>query len=250
MKLEGGLKLVGGDIEGFRPEEVTELPDPSSVASNRLMVREGALRFAKNGSEWASVRAPDTGPGPAELIAGDSNAGYFGLVSAADLITGDDLDAAIGMTYGNDPGNSDIGWIKFQHSGKVLFVARGPLHGSISWNEIDSIGAAYGQATVTVGGYSYKVRLLRGGNGDPSSGPGGEWDDLLYPITNGTWADLSYGDIGKYGNHAGTWCMEAPLSNSSYRIQRGGQRDLSYYATQSSSHGSYSLWRPVLELIQ
>ncbi len=50
------------------------------------------------------------------------------------------------------------------------------LRHSISWNQIDAVGAVYGDTRVKIGKFSFKVRLLTGGQ-YPG---GGEWNDLMY----------------------------------------------------------------------
>ena len=167
------------------------------------------LRAAASGSAPAPI---DSGPGPQELAAGDTNDGWFGEVSAANLFTGVELASILGVTEGVSH-NSDAGWLKFASNGKVLFVAKQTLRHSISWDHIYSRGLVYGtddtgkaprgtlvnqRTTVTVGGNEYIVRLLTGAESDPfpesdplfftadmvdmDVGGGSEWNDLIYRV--------------------------------------------------------------------
>lgn len=178
----------------------------------------------------ATPRAYDdsTGsPGPKNLIAGTMQAGFFGEVSASELISGDALASLVGISQGTSQ-NSTAGWLKFAWQGKILFVAKKAFRNSISWDHINSANAVYGDKTVEIGGLTYKVRLLRGANigfnpkvpikdqpdgGNGYSGAvchGSEWNRLMLPIhqeaINKNWAypDNVESDIPVWAHNLGT----------------------------------------------
>jgi len=147
-----------------------------------------------------------------------TDTGYYGVVSSADLCDGSTLASNIGLSAGTLQYN-DAGWLKFyvgpsadcNKDGveKVLFIAKQTIRNRVSWNEIYNAGAVYGtgdygpansgsnvtqDAQVTIGGKTYKVRLLTGSATDPAAesygnqqcsddaGAGSEWNDLLYRV--------------------------------------------------------------------
>lgn len=198
----------------------------------------------------AKNKAPD---GP--LLAGDSQLGYYGEVPPNQLIKGSALASAIGLSAGSVI-NDDEPWLKFAYHGKVLLVAKKPLRSTISWLAINAVGAAYGQKTIVIGGQTYKVRLLKGGNADPSTTDGGEWNDLMYPVHATHYSGLSFddfnnADLGLNGYGAGSfnWCQEAKSDNAGARVIRAGT-DIRFYNTSADLiEGEYVFygWRPVLE---
>ena len=112
-------------------------------------------------------------PGSADLVAGTMESGYFGEVSANDLITGEDLCTEIGLSEGTLQ-HSDENWLKFANQGKILFIHKKTIRNSVSWDAIASAGAVYGDnssqgnAQITIDGLTYKVRLMKGAGSDPT----------------------------------------------------------------------------------
>ncbi len=196
---------------------------------------------------------PSGSPGPTLLRAGNMDAGYFGLVSAGELILGTALASSIGLSNGA-AFNSDAGWFKFAFRKKILFVAKKPMRHTISWNHIDAVGAVFGAATVTIGGLTYKVRLLTGGNNDPASEAGGEWDELIYGIHGSQppdWDNYTDADIGVDGTLDGryNWCQETSSSNSANRVGRGASGVAHFGPQDATTVYAFVGWRPVLELV-
>ena len=212
-------------------------------------------------------------PGSNMLIAGDMNAGYFGVVPASELITGDALASMVGISAGTSQFSSE-GWLKFAYQGKIQFVAKKPIRHRISWDSINSANCVYGDRTVTIGGLTYKIRLMRGANKDPAEGAQGttnhnsEWNKLMLPIhikakdkswgsPNNVEADVPYWgidftdvdlhtDITHGGFGSSSLCQETVGYN---RILRGGNgvssSDAAFYRSSYAPYG----FRPVLELI-
>lgn len=221
------------------------------------------------------------GPGPATLIAGDMQAGFFGEVSASELISGDALASLVGISEGTSQ-HSTAGWLKFAWQGKILFVAKKAFRHSISWDHINSANAVYGDKSVVIDGLSYKIRLLKGANKDPAGAydgaicHGSEWNRLMLPIhqeaINKNWAypdnvesdipvwahNLGTGTQGRYtdmdllthynyGSGSYSWCQEVAES-AARRVYRGYHGVSNSSSTTSSFTGFNRGWRPCLEL--
>ncbi len=230
------------------------------------------------------------GPGARDLISGTRKTGFFGEVPASELITGDALALEVGISNGASQ-NSTAGWLKFSYKGKILFVAKRPLRHSISWNMINTAKCVYGDSgdkTVTIGGLTYKVRLMRAlePTHDPkttASADSGvvnhysEWNRLMCQIheqaIEGSWDypdniendigilehSLGSGSQGMYnnanigvgsGNGRRTWCQER-YSIYLHGLHRG-YSGVSHSSSSSSSEFSNTAngWRPVLELVE
>lgn len=219
---------------------------------------------------------PSGSPGPNMLAKGTMQEGYFGLVTASEMITGDALTTLVGITQGTSQ-NSTTNWLKFAYKGKVLFVAQKPIRHSVSWDAINTAGAVMGTKQVAIKSLNYKVRLLQGALTNPSEdgasdrgAKGSEWNRLMCAVheqvKNKNWdypdyveADIQ--DFGTYftdvdlitnssaGNGSYSWCQETIKSNSSVRVVRGnfGVSNTSWN-TSFGTPSSYG-WRPALELI-
>ena len=136
-------------------------------------------------------------------------AGFFGEVPTSELITGDDLATAIGLTQGTSQFSNES-WLKFALDDNIIYVAKKPYRYNLSWENIYQAGAVYGtgdngsnpsggnrlqDANISVYGYSLDVTLLRGTNTDPSIYTSNgydmdythtsEWNRLMYPIHSG-----------------------------------------------------------------
>lgn len=186
---------------------------------------------------------PTTVPGETTVIKGTSNYGYFGVVSANELISGNDLCNMIGLTAGNSQ-FSDAGWLKYSIGGKPLFVAKKTIRHSISWDNINAVEAVFGDKIIILNGVKYAVRLLSTQ----------EWDRLIYPVHidhyNGApeWDNFEDIDIqvnySVSGNGCSTWTSTA---SGSYRVYRGSS-SVSGSSGYTPSVARYnSGFRPVLE---
>lgn len=215
------------------------------------------------------------GPGPAKLIGGNLQAGFYGEVPASDLITGVELARIINLKEGIDE-NLDAPWLKFSYLGRVEFIAKKPFKTSISWNAINEAEAVFGNRVITIKGLSYKVRLIKGkteGKQDDISSYNGtinhnsEWNRLMLPIHEkapSNWKypanvnsptenwNIKYTDDDLVTTYdirgSGSWCQECGEKDY-YFLRRGisGPADSSSnYASQNSNSTG---WRPVLELV-
>jgi len=214
-----------------------------------------------------SIGSIELCPGSPELIAGTMEAGFFGEVSASELISGDALASLVGISQGTSQ-HSTAGWLKFAYQGKIQFVAKKPFRNSISWMALDGSDCVFGNKNVVIGGLEYKVRLFKGtlngyssGAGD-RGGKGSEWNKLMHPISirakDNDWKfpdyiddDLEYwgidytdDDLGVIGDGRNSWCQESNgLYARVYRIL-----DVVNSASRTSTLSSNG-WRPVLELV-
>ena len=195
----------------------TEYTDEAVIEGNFYYYRVSA--YTTNGEEYSNEVYAEAiiaiGPGPSTLIAGDMTAGFFGEVPTSELITGDDLATAIGLTAGTSQFSNEP-WLKFALDDNIIYVAKKPYRHTVSWENIYQAGAVYGtgdnglypsggdrlqDAKITVDGFSLDVTLLRGTNTDPaiytSNGYDmdythtSEWNRLMYPIHSGIHTDSS-----------------------------------------------------------
>lgn len=231
-------------------------------------VRMGRYKVKKYGDDSGS-------PGNSMLLAGTMKAGYFGEVSASELITGDDLALRVGISEGTSQ-NSTGGWLKFAYKNKVQFVAKKIFRNRIPWNSINSANCVFGGAVIEIGGLSYKVRLLSTATNDPSSNDStsyhySEWNKLMLPIhikaKDESWKyianvenDLEYWGIdftdvdlntGESDIVGGSWCQESWTNNNGRAYMRGyinGDASEANIIVKTSTIISTG-WRPVLELI-
>lgn len=212
-----------------------------------------------------------SGPGPSELIGGDEDAGFFGEVPADEFITGDQLASALMLNEGVSQ-NSTTPWLKFFIDDKILFIPKKTLRHSISWDHINAVNAVYGDRSLDLLGYRFKIRLLQGINpGESATTANGsdlpithqsEWNRLMYPICEDivsypktsqigpNWVSYTQAELNiTSGDGRYTWCQETPSNSPSSRAFRGHYA-VSYLLWNGSSTTSASLgWRPVLELV-
>ena len=194
-------------------------------------------------------------------------------------MNGADLCNVIGLSEGNLQ-HSDEPFLKFAYNGKILFVNKKPIRNSVSWDAIASAGAVYGDggsqgnAQVTVGGLTYKVRLMKGANVDPAPNEGSsyhhsEWNKLMLPIHENApdnWAypdnvdsptenwGINYTDEdllthNNFGDGSYSWTQETRDGNTSNRVLRGYSGVSTAGAHPSSNTHSNRGARFVLELV-
>lgn len=205
----------------------------------------------------SKVESPN-GPGPSILQAGSFDQGFYGTLTNDEFINEDDLRLAVGITQGESHlGSFASGWLKMSYLQKTLFVSKGIVSRSWAGNNIQVVdlinaGVLKGGDTapvVEIDGFSFKVRSLTGGNGNPSTGPGGEWNALMYPVHIDDPDNLGWGinltdrelDIGPIDDvSVYTTCQE--VADSLY-VRRGFDGITSY------TESGYAGWRPVLELV-
>jgi hypothetical protein len=189
---------------------------------------------------------PNSGPGPQTLLLGDENIGYFGELSAGEVITNADLKAFLNPSMQSSV-MVDKGWFKCFHKGKVKFISKGGTFTNTAWTALYASGGVYGTndnglypigtATnqykpfnITNGPVTWKLipKLMSGGQNDPSSSSpgddGSEYTDLMYRMFTGTHpnggAFLKYlkADVAMNSAHA---CVESKDTLTTSTIVRG-----------------------------
>lgn len=222
----------------------------------------------------------DTGnlPGFRRALAfDDGDNGFFGETTVDQLIDGIELASLCGLTAGI-PFNDQSPWLKFKHQGKWLWIAKNPYRHSLKWNDLKALSLVKGDRILTIGGRSYKIRLIRGADIDPakathnSSNPSGtrnsEWSVLLGRVVSqftyvgapSKWWDYdqtevtAQGGAGNYGTS--NLCLEnsawgqSNSAASNYIVLRGYTGVNNYYVTLNTNASGFSGWRPVLEFIE
>lgn len=177
---------------------------------------------------------PNDLPGPQTLLFGDVLRGYFGEVTAVDLISGADLCTEIGLSAGTLQ-NSDAGWLKYHSDRQLVYVAKQSFRHSVSWNHINAAGAVWGGKLIKIGNHIFACRLLSTA----------EWDKLIYPVhvNYGEWASFSDAELNITGNGGYTWTSTP--SGSNRVVRGGGSVELPGNYSPSSAFPSLG-FRPVL----
>jgi hypothetical protein len=218
-----------------------------------------------------------TGPGAKDLLAGNTDKGYFGEVPVTDLIDGAALAAMIGLTAGT-AANTTAPWLKFMHGKKTLFIPKMTYRYDMSWDKIYEAGAVYGvegsgpftgnngpvdqKKILVINNNAYILRLMKGGDANPATVIGGEVDDLMFKLWENDpsgefWTRQTAAQLGFTGNGQYSWVQEKPASESKtvggLRVWRTASTAASLKGiltstSSASGTGSYA-WRPVLELI-
>lgn len=179
-------------------------------------------------------------PGSEVLIAGDSVQGFFGEVSAIDLISGDALCAYLGLTAGISQ-NSEAGWLKSILDGRYLFTAKKTFRHTISWNDINAVEAIFGKRLIEIDGNVYAIKLLTSE----------EWDKVIQPVhVSGIAPRLyNYSDADLNVNSGDGRITWTSTPSGSSRISRGsGSVSYSYGDSPSYANNLYG-FRPVLEFL-
>ena len=226
----------------------------------------------------------NTGPGPSSLIAGNSTTGFFGEVSQSTFgKTMTSVMSDLGITNGAAQNTSEP-LLKFIHDGKVKFINKKTIRYNISWSQIASNMNIYGGETMTFGGNSYKVRLMRGygqvsgdevnGPLSPISYPSGvnwpsngspwnqsspnEWNTLMFPIHVDGSSQTQTSNVPNWANYSnsdlhidqtlgqGTWVQET--SPTSWKRLHRGRDNISTLDDSGSTFTAPGL-RLVFELI-
>lgn len=225
--------------------------------------------------------------GPTALIGSNATAGFYGEVASADFISGSALASSIGLTVGVAR-NDGTPWLKFFIDDKIVFIPKLPIRYALSWQDLYLAGAVYGSDTfgrypistntlqnkrVTIGGYQFRVRLMRGANSDPAPfpntgaindpgfGAGSEWNRLMYNITDSpankasqvgpNWAhytELSLGINDPSGIAVYNWTQEK-TDAAEARGTRGSPNITSVFSGWTDTRYNTVGWRPILELV-
>lgn len=277
-------KIVDSDnlTEGDTYKQVSDelVKDVKTKLNGKFYLGTGGKMYYEQ-IKSAIVKPDDltTAPGNKTLIAGDMQAGYFGITSSADLISGRDLSEKVGLKYKYSDSwydnereyqFSEEGWLKFAYNGNIQYVAKKPFRNSIGWNNLNEADVVFGNKTIVIDGLTYKVRLLKSGqegSNDIESAAdihGSEWNKLMLPIheraSDKEWSvpENVEDNIPDWGIGFTNKDLGADASDYGWlsAIQENIYRQISF-ATPSRwddievpSLDTDDGWRPVLELIE
>jgi len=206
-----------------------------------------------------SGTAKNTGSGPGTdiLLYGNSDLGFYGEISKENLPSTSLLCNTVNLTAGRltedvaPTGQGKFNWLKVIRNNVIFFILMASARTSWSGLNIDSADllnaqCIYGEKTITFDDWLFKIRVLTGADVNPVPQPyndhtGGEWNDIMYKVADGTWANYQAGDLGNDGYYS--VCQET-FSGTSTLISRGGDAK----GTQMIDP-TYLRWRPVLELV-
>lgn len=220
---------------------------------------------------------PIGGPGPLSFIGGNAEAGYLGEVLDTDLVTTNELNDI--LATGFNPGYMySSNWLKFTLDGRILFVSKIPLFRNITWNQLNDSNLINGDREVSIKGYRFKIRLLKGLGPNQEDGPipgvfryditqtwGSEWNRLFYPLIENilaypktsqegpNWESNNWVSNFIYNTSTSyeSWCQETIPTNPQLSITRGNNTYVTACKAVSKSNSEIAVgWRPVLELVE
>lgn len=163
---------------------------------------------------------------------------YLGIVS--DICTDRQLNDLAGVTTGtyvnSDPIN--LTWHKFIKNGAVYLVCNEFIKHTMKWNDLNVMGLVFGK-DVTIGEKVYNLRVISGGDSDPSPLTiGGEWKEFMIDNNLGT------------GTSNLTICKETFTNSSTACIVVGytGADNLTPRITYTQKDGSNQTicWKPMM----
>jgi hypothetical protein len=179
---------------------------------------------------------------------------FIGEILAANFITGSALAAAVGLTDGTLV-NDTTPWLKFVDNGSTFYMPKKIIRMTLSWAQLNALGMIMGTKTVVIGGLTYRVRVMTGGDGnDPTNSPGGEYNNYFMRVTNAytgagaAWAYNTPADMGWLGGiSSGEMIICKEGSTQGGTLLRGypGFAGV-WYEPNDTPNVAYG-WRPVLE---
>lgn len=227
------------------------------------------------------------GPGPQSLLQGDMELGYFGEMLGAEMLSTNELRAAVGMAIGAVIVPS-VTWHKYARKGKVLIVPKQALVSGVTWLQLYNLGLVYGtddngkgtflptptvnqKRTVKIGPDTFIVRLMSGysdvvtdvppaaeNTAEPNDAFLCEWEDLIYPLFQYVPNKQRLINTANYtaalmGFNSNYYCHVQERGSSTNNIVRGsnvaGRQNVSNRGNVPSTQTATVSWWPVLELI-
>ena len=210
-----------------------------------------------------------------------TDTGYYGVVDASELFTGQEISTALGLTAGTLH-NDDTQWLHFyvgsnaacnREPNKVpyeIYIAKQSVRYSIRWNQINATGAVAGKVVTDKKGNEYICRIPTGAEANPhprnetgldiTRGGLCEWDALMYRVHD----EVPIGQVGNNwesfnttetnigaGNGAYTWCQERHphiWNSAATQVVRGVSALTRFSWTSSNTTADLSGYgfRPVL----
>jgi len=237
-----GLTLPNGELSIDLEKRALRLHDGSTLGCFEIL---GTQAYVPPGST---------------IIAGDELTGFYGEIVGSDFITYSSLSYQVGLSAGTLQHDAESAWLKFSLDGRVVYVAKKPIRHTITAREINDQHLTVensSTSTVTVNDNVFKVTLLTGGDTNPASSPGGEWNRLMYPIhiddpdglewgINYTNGDLSIGE----GDGRATWTSASETDTYGDRIFRGHSSLTAFSSVRTDYAVAVHGWRPVLRSVE
>lgn len=175
---------------------------------------------------------------------------FKGEVSQSSFITLTDLQTKTGYS-GGALLHPDTPWIKIvDGSGKTMYFPKQPFINNIDRVELNTAGVVDGSMIIDIGGANYKVRLMTGRDGDPSSTVGGEWLEWMTNLTDGTWGFYTDAELGgPYPTPGGMTHIRELHGDGNWGLcGYPGMLGAWYQIVGTGADPAYG-WRPVLELV-
>lgn len=219
---------------------------------------------------------PDSGPGPKTIAIGNENIGYFGKVTADQMLDRFELMTLLPIpsaTVLAPAGNQVFEWLKFVFEGKYLFIPALPIYQTLSWNDVYNAGYMYPtndnglyptttptqqRKLLTVFDapdnrqYGYIVRSIKGAMNDPNGGTAvgqlgeNEFDNLFTLLPGaGTSNWVSLNGLGLLNITQNT--QSANTNTFAARQYNSGTGQALFTALSKAATNTW--WRPVLELV-
>lgn len=215
----------------------------------------------------------NSGPGPTELLCGNMKRGFFGICTATELFTQQELADIIGIGGVGGGVTGTNTWLKFIYEGKILFFPTRPCRASISWNTCyysgliygtDDTGPSVGQTPLT-----NQLKIVSKGNNDfivraprvnkygsdftvPSGWTAVNGEYSLIPATIGVsiksgWDNAILANVPNYFTSiTEPWCQETTIA-ATVATPRNGSI---WSSNARAAVAANNVYMPVLELVR
>lgn len=161
-----------------------------------------------NGSESIISRnqkmqaAETRGPGSNILQYGDRELGLYDVIGVDAFISAANLNVLVGGATASVNANSY--WYKYARKGKVFMVPEKVIGYNTSYSALSALGLVAGK-TVTINGFNWKVRLMRGWRESDSS--------VALPANAlGTFDTATYSQTCEFNDFAYPMCAPTPVT--------------------------------------
>lgn len=296
----------GGDVvldQGhFGLEQVEDFPVATEVQAQDLTSNDSYMTAGLNRTsantvgmfedelgwylEGGGLDIP-TGPGPIDLVHGDTYLGFYGTLPPSELFTAEQLSTKLGIENVGSLINTDFVWLKFSYNERTLFIPSKPLRYGMSWLDLYRNGLVYGEnaeqnAPDSVAYFDqnryverpdfgrFKLRLPEGRSGDtttpydvdtslydPQETHDSEWNDLMYRVAASVNASDPSEPVGEWlqltnnelglTGGGGASTLTKSVDENGEVVYRGFNHVDRVTTTLLSTSSTSFAWRPVLE---
>ncbi|QVW28665.1 putative virion structural protein [Erwinia phage pEa_SNUABM_8] len=268
-----GLALTAGDIT--TPDAT--LAKSSGVPQNgKITIVTSCPAFAGSLSFSYMLKGagyyPNSGPGPKQLLHGDSLMGYFGRVSEKDLYTHSELFTLLLNGTAASAASGTEGWYKFFCQGAVIYLPVTPMASGVSWSMLYNAGIVYGvdgvgsypmspsvsqakiltKDTTSDGRIYLRPKLPTASKADPMSTATGSLSaselsgsvlDMMMKVRDGTWESNTYAGWTNWVQMLNS--VQGQTQNNKLVTMLG--QSAANVSKTTAGAGYY--WWPVLELV-